>query len=42
MIIGGKIDLNGQPLTEIKEMIVEPKPESVLTKQGIRRESHFV
>ena len=35
MIIGGKIDLNGQPLTEIKEMIVEPKPESVLTKQGI-------
>ena len=36
MIIGGKIDLNGQPLTEIKEMIVEPKPVSVLTKQGIK------
>ena len=34
-IIGGKIDLNGQSLTEISEMIVEPKPESVLTKQGI-------
>ena len=35
MIIGGKIDLNCQPLAEIKEIIVEPKPESVLTKQGI-------
>ena len=35
MNIGGKIDLNGQSLTEISEMIVEPKPESVLTKQGI-------
>ena len=35
MIIGGKIDLNGEPLTDITTMIVEPKPESVLTKQGI-------
>lgn len=35
MIIGGKIDLNGQSLRETSEMIIEPKPESVLTKQGI-------
>ena len=35
MIIGGKIDLNGQSLREISEMIVEPKAESVLTRQGI-------
>ena len=35
MIIGGKIDSNGQSLKEISELIIEPKPESVLNKRGV-------
>ena len=34
MIIGGKID-NDSFLDNVSEMIVEPKPESVLTKKGV-------